>query len=891
MPMNKIDALDTDPDETQEWLDSLASVLRTQGVERVQYLLQKLSVKLTEQGSQLPYAITTPYRNTIPVHKEARMPGDLFIERNIRSLIRWNAMAMVMRANIKDSTLGGHISTFQSSATLYDVGFNYFFRGNQPNKPGDLLYIQGHSAPGVYARSFLEGHLSEGQLDKFRQEVDGDGLSSYPHPWLMPDYWQFPTVSMGLGPLQAIYQAHIMKYLVNRGLAPENDRKVWCFIGDGEMDEPESLGAISLAGREGLDNLIFVVNCNLQRLDGPVRGNGKIVQELEGSFRGAGWNVIKVIWGRQWDPLFEKDSQGLLQQRMDEAVDGDYQNYKSHGGAYVREHFFGADPALKALVEDLTDQQISRLNRGGHDPYKVYAAYAAAVAHKGQPTVILAKTVKGYGLGLAGEAQNFTHSVKKLDTEALKEFRDRFDIPISDQDLDAIPYYRPAEDSIELRYLKSCREKLGGAMPSRISQFDPLTIPALDAFDALLRGSGDREMSTTMAFVRLLSIMVKDPHIGARVVPIVPDEARTFGMEGMFRQLGIYSSVGQLYEPVDTGQIMSYREDRHGQVMEEGINEGGAFAAWLAAATSYSNHAETLVPFYIYYSMFGFQRIGDLCWAAGDLSARGFLLGGTSGRTTLNGEGLQHQDGHSHILAGTVPNCVTYDPTFAYELAVIIQHGLQVMFVDKRPCYFYITVTNENYVQPPMPAGCESGIRKGMYQLRASKKSKRSKKRVQLLGSGAILLEVMAAADVLERDYGVSADIFSVTSFNELKREGDAVSRWNRLNPDQKPRQTHVQACLKSSGGPVIAATDYIKLYADQIRAQIPAPYHVLGTDGFGRSDTRSRLRRHFEVDRFAIAYTALQALADENIIDMKTVLAAREKFNIDPDSPDPVTL
>ena len=891
-PMNKLDALDTDPNETQEWLDALASVLRTQGMERVQYLLQKLSVKVTEQGSQLPYAITTPYRNTIPTHKEARMPGDLFVERNIRSLIRWNAMAMVMRANIKDATLGGHISTFQSSATLYDVGFNYFFRGNQPGKPGDLLYIQGHSAPGVYARSFLEGNLSAAQLDKFRQEVDGDGLSSYPHPWLMPDYWQFPTVSMGLGPLQAIYQAHIMKYLVNRGLAPESDRKVWCFIGDGEMDEPESLGAISLAGREGLDNLIFVVNCNLQRLDGPVRGNGKIIQELEGAFRGASWNVIKVIWGRQWDPLFEKDDKGLLQQRMDEAVDGDYQNYKSHGGAYVREHFFGADPALEAMVEDLTDEQISRLNRGGHDPYKVYAAYAAAVEHKGQPTVILAKTVKGYGLGLAGEAQNFTHSVKKLDTEALREFRDRFDIPINDTDLEAIPYYRPAEDSMELRYLKNCRDKLGGAIPSRMSTFDALTVPDLGAFEVVTKGSGDREISTTMAFVRLLSILVKDPNIGSRIVPIVPDEARTFGMEGMFRQLGIYSSVGQLYEPVDTGQIMSYREDRHGQVMEEGINEGGAFAAWLAAATSYSNHAETLVPFYIYYSMFGFQRIGDLCWAAGDLSARGFLLGGTSGRTTLNGEGLQHQDGHSHILAGTVPNCVTYDPAFAYELAVIVQHGLQVMFVDKQACYFYITVTNENHSQPAMPKGCEEGIRKGMYQLSTTgPKSKRSKKRVQLLGSGAILHEVLAAAELLLSEFGISADIFSVTSFNELKREGDSVQRWNRLNPDQEPRRTHVQACLLENNGPVIAATDYIKLYADQIRSQIDSAYHVLGTDGFGRSDTRARLRRHFEVDRFSIAYTALLALADENVIDVKTVLAARTQFDLDPSSPDPVTL
>ena len=878
--------IDEDPVETEEWVQAMLSVVEQEGTERAQYLLQRLSSKLTETGSQLPYAINTPYRNTIPVALEARMPGDLFMERQIRSLIRWNAMAMVMRANMKDSTLGGHISTFQSSAMLYDIGFNYFFRGNTDAQMGDLIYIQGHSAPGIYARSYLEGRFSEAQLDKFRQEVDGDGLSSYPHPWLMPDYWQFPTVSMGLGPLQAIYQAHIMKYLGFRGLSDPADRKVWCFIGDGEMDEPESQGAIAMAGREELDNLIFVVNCNLQRLDGPVRGNGKIIQELEGTFRGSGWNVIKVVWGRLWDQLFEKDKSGLLQQRMDEAVDGDYQNYKSRDGAYTREHFFGKYPEVLELVEDLTDEDIYRLNRGGHDPYKVYAAYAAAAAHKGQPTVILAKTVKGYGLGPAGEAQNYTHAVKKLDVEALREFRDRFDIPLSDDELENVPYYRPPEDSTEIRYLKERRSALGGEMPGRKMDFESLKIPSIDAFENVTGGSGDREISTTMAFVRFLSALIKDETLGNLVVPIIPDEARTFGMEGMFRQLGIYSSIGQLYEPTDTGQIMYYREDQDGQVMEEGINEGGAFAAWLAAATSYSNNGVTLIPFYIYYSMFGFQRVGDLCWAAGDLQARGFLLGGTAGRTTLNGEGLQHQDGHSHILASTVPNCVSYDPTYAYELAVIIHHGLQVMYVDQRACYFYITVMNENYVHPPMPDGCSEGIVKGMYQLKKNSK-RNSKKIVQLLGSGTILREIQEAAVLLE-EFGVAADIWSVTSFNELNREGVATARWNILHPEETPRLSYVEECLGPTKGPVIAATDYMKSYADQIREYVGRRYTVLGTDGFGRSDTRERLRHFFEVDRHFIAVAALSSLAQENVIDVSVVKDAIDKFGIDPEKPDP---
>ncbi len=885
--MAKDSQTDLDPEETLEWVESITAIIEHEGVERAQYLLERLSSKVTETGAQLPYAINTPYRNTIPVENESRMPGDLFMERGLRSLIRWNAMAMVMRANLKDGTLGGHISSFQSSATLYDVGFNYFFRARTDSHQGDLVYIQGHTAPGIYARSYLEGRISEEQLDKFRQEVGGDGLSSYPHPWLMPDYWQFPTVSMGLGPLQAIYQARVMKYLDHRELVEAKDRKVWCFVGDGEMDEPESQGAISLAGREKLDNLIFVINCNLQRLDGPVRGNGKIIQELEGSFRGAGWNVIKVVWGRMWDPLFEKDKHGIMQKRMDEALDGDYQSYKSRDGAFTREHFFGKYPELLKMVEGLTDEDIYRLNRGGHDPYKVYAAYAAAASHKGQPTVILAKTVKGYGMGLAGEAQNITHSVKKLDLAELKEFRDRFDIPLPDSELEAVPYYRPHEDSPEMRYLKERRAALGGSFPSRQSDFTALKIPKLDIFNNVLKGTGDREISTTMAFVRILSAIIKDKEVGNRVVPIVPDEARTFGMEGMFRQLGIYSSVGQLYEPTDAGQIMYYREDQKGQVMEEGINEGGAFAAWLAAATSYSNNDFPLVPFYVFYSMFGFQRVGDLSWAAGDLQARGFLIGGTSGRTTLNGEGLQHQDGHSHILAGTIPNCVTYDPTYAYELAIIIQSGLEEMYVKKMAKYYYITVMNENYIQPEMPKGCEDGVIRGMYLLKKNSK-KTSKKVVQLLGSGTILREVIAAAEILKADFGVESDIWSVTSFNELRKEGLATTRWNLLHPEDTPKVSYVNECLDKTVGPVIASTDYMKSYADQIRDYVPRRYAVLGTDGFGRSDTREKLREFFEVDRHFVALAALSALAEENIIETKIVSQAIERFGINPEKPDP---
>ncbi len=817
------------------------------------------------------------------------MPGDLFMERKIRSLVRWNALAMVMRANDNDEGLGGHISSFSSSATLYDVGFNYFFRGPESDHHGDLVFYQGHSAPGMYARSYLEGRLQEEQLDNFRREVDGNGLSSYPHPWLMPDYWQFPTVSMGLGPIQAIYQAHVMKYQQSRGLVDHGDRNVWCFMGDGECDEPESLGAIALAGREGMGHLNFVINCNLQRLDGPVRGNGKIIQELEGVFRGAGWNVIKVIWGRKWDTLLQKDKTGLLRQRMDEVCDGELQNYKYNGGAYTREHFFGKYPELLELVKDLSDEEIMYLNRGGHDPYKVYAAYAEAVAEKERPTVILAMTVKGYGMGEAGEANNETHSLKKLDMDALKAFRDRFGIPVSDEELADVPYYRPSEDSPEMRYMRQRREQLGGFIPSRRSEMKLLQTPPIEAFSKQLESSGKREISTTMAFVRMLSSLAKDKQIGERIVPIVPDEARTFGMEGMFRQLGIYSSVGQRYTPHDSGQIMFYKEDKQGQILEEGINEAGAFSAWLAAATSYSTSDYPMVPFYIYYSMFGFQRIGDLAWAAGDCQARGFLIGATAGRTTLNGEGLQHQDGHSHLQASTIPNCISYDPAYAYELAVIIQDGLHRMFELGENKFYYITTMNENYVQPAMPEGAEEGIIRGMYPLRRSAGGGSLK--VQLMGAGTILREVEAAAAILEADYGVEADIWSLTSINELQREGKAVQRWNMLHPESPPRVPYVSQQLAGAQGPVVVATDYMKSLADQIREFIPGRYTVLGTDGYGRSDTRGKLRDFFEVSREFVVLAALKALADEGSIEPAVVSAAMESLGISGDKVDPLTV
>ncbi|MBK9161649.1 MAG: pyruvate dehydrogenase (acetyl-transferring), homodimeric type [Nitrosomonadales bacterium] len=878
---------DYDPQETQEWLDALDSARRSGGAERAHFLLDQLIHHARLAGDDMPISATTPYINTVPLDKEERSPGNKELEHRIRALMRWNAMAIVLNANKESSELGGHIASFASAATLYDVGFNHFFHGRTDDHGGDLVYFQGHSSPGMYARAFIEGRLSEDQLRKFRQEVDGDGLSSYPHPWLMPDFWQFPTVSMGLGPLMAIYQARFMRYLQHRGLAQTDGRKVWAFLGDGETDEPESLGAISMAGREGLDNLIFVINCNLQRLDGPVRGNGKIIQELEGVFRGAGWNVIKVIWGGKWDRLLAKDKSGLLLKRMQEVVDGEYQTYKSRDGAYVRQHFFGKYPELLELVADMSDDEIWRLNRGGHDPHKVFAAYSAASKHQGQPTVILAKTVKGYGMGSSGEAQNPTHQQKKMDGESLRKFRDRFNIPVTDEQLADVPFVRPAEDSQEMKYLRE-RSATMGTIPARKPVAAKLDIPGLSAFDALLKGTDDREISTTMAFVRLLGVLVKDKAIGKQVVPIVPDESRTFGMEGMFRQLGIFSQVGQLYTPQDADQLMFYKESASGQILQEGINEAGGMADWIAAATAYANHGTAMIPFYIYYSMFGFQRIGDLAWAAGDLRARGFLVGGTAGRTTLNGEGLQHQDGHSHLMAATIPNCVSYDPTFAYELAVIVQDGMRRMYQEQEDVFYYLTVMNENYTHPAMPKGAEQGIIKGMYKFSAGKA--KAKARVQLLGSGTILREVIAAAELLEKDFGVAADVWSVTSFNELRRDGIDCERWNMLHPEAKARASYVEQCLEAKT-PVVAATDYIRSYADQIRPYVKAQYKTLGTDGFGRSDFRRKLREFFEVDRHYVAVAALKALADEGTIEAGVVSKAIKQYKINPDKPNPVTV
>ena len=884
---------DTDPTETREWLDALEAVIDREGPERAHFLLTQMIEKSRRSGAYIPFSANTAYLNTIPTHLEARSPGNAEYEERIRSYVRWNAMAMVVRANKHNppdgGDLGGHIATFASLASMIGTGMNHFWHAPHEGHGGDLVYFQGHSAPGLYGRGFLEGRFTEEQLDHFRQEVDGKGLSSYPHPKLMPDYWQFPTVSMGLGPLMGIYQARFLKYLHARGIADTANRKVWVFCGDGEMDEPESLGAISMACREKLDNLVFVINCNLQRLDGPVRGNGKIIQELEGDFRGSGWNVIKLIWGSYWDPLLARDTEGILQRVMEETVDGEYQAYKANDGGYVRRKFFGKHPKLLEMVSRMTDDDIWRLNRGGHDPHKVYAAFHAAVNHKGQPTVILAKTVKGYGMGRAGEAKNPSHQLKKLDADSIREFRDRFNIPVKVEDLEHLPFYKPADDAPELQYMHERRRALGGYLPQRRRESDErFEAPPLDTFKAVLEPTAEgREISTTQAFVRVLTALTRDKQLGPRVVPIVPDEARTFGMEGMFRQLGIYSPEGQKYEPVDRDQVMYYREDAAGQILEEGINEAGAFSSWIAAATSYSTNNRIMIPFYIYYSMFGFQRVGDLAWAAGDMQARGFLLGGTAGRTTLNGEGLQHEDGHSHVLSSTIPNCVSYDPTFAHEVAVIIRHGLERMVQKQENVFFYLTLMNENYPQPGLKSGDEAGIIRGMYRIR---EAAAGSTRVQLLGSGTILREVQAAAEMLEKDWQVGADVWSVTSFTELRRDGLDCDREALLQPEAKPPMPYVAQCLAPTEGPVIAATDYMKVFADQIRPFLPEGrrYRVLGTDGFGRSDFRAKLREHFEVDRRFVTVAALKALADDGKVPAARVSEAIRKYGIDASKANP---
>ncbi len=880
---------ETDPIETQEWLDALSAVIENEGTERAHFLLEAMIDQARRSGSNLPYNATTAYVNTIPTHLQQRLPGDPELERRIRALVRWNAVMTVLRANEKSPGVGGHIASFQSAATLYDTGFNYFFRAPSESFGGDCVYFQGHSSPGVYARAFLEGRIAEEQMDNFRQETGGKGLSSYPHPWLMPDFWQFPTVSMGLGPLAGIYQARFLKYIHDRGIADTSDRKVWVFCGDGEMDEPESLGAISLASRENLDNLIFVINCNLHRLDGPVRGNGKIIQELESDFRGSGWNVLKVIWGSYWDPLLAMDKSGVLKKRMEECVDGEYQNFKAKGGAYTRENFFGKYPELKEIVAAMSDQDIWRLNRGGHDPHKVFAAYHAAVNHKGQPTVILAKTVKGYGMGEAGEGQNITHQQKSMDIESLKKFRDRFDLPISDAQVESLSFYKPADDSPEMKYMSERRAAMGGFVPQRRRKGNELKVPELAAFENMLVSTGEREISTTMAFVRILSTIVRDKEIGKFVVPIVPDEARTFGMEGMFRQLGIYSHQGQLYEPMDSDQVMYYKESVDGQILEEGINEAGSFSSWIAAATSYSVTGVQMIPFYIFYSMFGFQRIGDLAWLAGDSRARGFLLGATAGRTTLNGEGLQHEDGHSHLMAAMIPNCVSYDPTFAYELAVIIQEGMRRMVQNQEDVYYYITLMNENYTHPALPKDAEAGILKGLY--RFSKSTLKADLKVQLMGSGVILREVIAAAELLQKDWNVAADVWSATSFTELRREGLDCERWNMLNPEKLQKVDYVAQCLKDAAGPVIASTDYMKSFAEQIARFVPNKFVALGTDGFGRSDSREALRDFFEVNRYYVVVAALKALSDEGKLPAAKVAEAVKKYKLDANKPNPVTV
>lgn len=879
--------VDQDPQETQEWIDALEAVVSFEGTDKAQHIIAALIEKARVHGIDVPYAANTPYINTIAADQQIQYPGDLELESKMRAMLRWNAMAIVSGAN-KNTSVGGHIASYASSCTLYEVGMNHFFKGPKHEQGADMIFFQGHTSPGMYARSYMEGRLTQEQLRNYRQEVDGNGLSSYPHPWLMSDYWQFPTVSMGLGPLMAIYQARFMKYMAARGLAKVEGRKVWAFLGDGEMDEPESRGALQLAKREKLDNLVFVINCNLQRLDGPVRGNDSIIQELESVFRGAGWAVIKVIWGSDWDRLLQKDTSGKLIERMGEVVDGEYQAYKAKDGAFVRKHFFGKYPETAALVADMTDKQIFALTRGGHSPRKVYNAYKRAEETKGQPTVILAKTVKGYGMGPYGESANTAHQQKKLDYEGYKYFRDRFSIPFSDDDLaNQVPFYAPDDNSPVMRYMKERREALGGSLPVRHDTSESLPVPSLETFKMLTEGTGDREMSTTMAFVRLISILLRDKTLGPRVVPIVPDEARTFGMEGLFRQVGIYDPAGQLYEPMDNDQLMWYKETSNGQVFEEGINEAGAMSNWIAASTAYANYGVSMIPFYIYYSMFGFQRIGDLAWAAGDSRARGFLIGGTAGRTTLEGEGLQHQDGHNLIQFDHIPNCLSYDPTFSYEMAVVIRDGIKRMFNEKQDVFYYITAMNENYAHPAMPEGSEEGIIKGLYSFR--KTESKAKNKVQLMGSGTIFREVIAAAEMLEAEWDVAADLWGVPSFNLLRRDGIEATRWNTLHPLEKPKVPYVTQVLAAAEGPFIVATDYIRDYPERIRQYIPGDYRVLGTDGFGRSDTREQLRKFFEVDRFYVVVEALKSLADAGKIKPAVVAAAIEKYGLDSEKPFPV--
>ena len=882
---------DIDPIETKEWLESLSAVLEKDGKLRAQFLIKQLIEHSYKEGSDLVLSRNTPYINTIPPEQETKSSGDQNLERKIRSLIRWNAAAMVVRANKKNPELGGHIGTFASAATLYDVGMNHFWRAKNNKFGGDLIYFQGHSAPGMYARAFLEGRITPKQLDCFRQEVKSGGLSSYPHPWLMPKFWQFPVVSMGLGAMMSIYQARFTKYLINRGLLKDEGRKVWSFLGDGEMDEPESMGAIGLAAREKLDNLIVVVNCNLQRLDGPVRGNGKIIQELEGIFRGAGWNVIKVIWGSYWDSLLAKDKTGMLIRRMGEAVDGEYQAFKAKGGAYVRENFFGKYPELLDLVSQMTDKDIWKLNRGGHDPHKVYAAYHSAMQHTGSPTVILAKTIKGYGMGKSGESMNTTHQQKKLGEEDLLYYRDRFDVPLTDEQVKNIEYYKPPENSPEIKYLKECRLKLGGNLPERSSFAKSIKTPSVDVFSAMKESTGKKEMSTTMILVRMLTSLLRDKNVASRLVPIIPDEARTFGMEGFFQKIGIYAHEGQKYEPVDSEQLSSYREDIKGQVLEEGITEAGAMSSWIAAGTSYTNHDLEMIPIYLFYSMFGFQRIGDFAWAAGDAQTRGFLIGATAGRTTLAGEGLQHGDGHSHILSSVIPNCKSYDPTFGYELATIFREGLRRMHEKQENIFYYITTMNENYPHPEMPKGkgVEDGILKGMYLFKELNKYKKTK--IQLLGSGTILREMIAAAEILQKDYQIDSNVWSVTSFNELRKEALEVERYNLLNPDKKPKKNYIEKCMSTTEGPIVSASDYIRLNSDQIRPFIRKSFYSFGTDGYGRSDTRKNLRKFFEIDKEHLVTYSLSVLAKEQLIPSKYAKEAIKKYNIDPEKPFPTKL